>query len=88
MRSIFYSWQNDTESKYNRYFLEECLKEAIKFVNRSIEEGENFELDSDTRNVAGSPDIAETILKKIDNSDIVVADVTIIGQISDNKKNS
>jgi len=86
MRKIFYSWQKDTDPKYNRNFLEDCLKKAIKLLNRDIEEGENFEFDSDTRNEPGTPEISSTILKKIDNSEIVVADITLIGEIAGKKK--
>jgi hypothetical protein len=86
MRKIFYSWQNDTDSKYNRNFLEDCLKKAIKLLNRDIEEGGNFEFDSDTRNEPGTPEISSTILSKIKNSEVFVADITLIGKIVGKKK--
>ena len=33
-RSIFYSWQTDSSHRFNRYFIEDCLKRAIKQLNR------------------------------------------------------
>jgi len=37
---IFYSWMDDGAPKLNRYFIEECLKAAIKKLNRSTEVAE------------------------------------------------
>lgn len=38
------------------------------------------ELDKDTKGVAGSPPIAQTILKKIEECAIFVADLTFVGE--------
>jgi hypothetical protein len=38
-------------------------------------------VDSDIQNVPGSPDLAATILDKIDSSGVVVADVTSVGKV-------
>ena len=32
--SLFYSWQNDSDKKTNRNFIEAALKKAIKILNR------------------------------------------------------
>ena len=35
--TIFYSWQNTTETKYNRYFILNCIKKATKKIeNKSF----------------------------------------------------
>lgn len=79
MRIIFYSWQGDTDSKVNKYLIEEALKMAVKQYNdTSGDSSLHYTIDKDTLNVPGSPDIVETILSKIDVSNLVVADVTPI----------
>lgn len=70
--SIFYSWQSDI--KDSRNFISDCLKRLPK----KLRELSVIEIDRDTAGVAGSPNIGDTIYKKIDQCDIFVADVTII----------
>ena len=72
---VFYSWQSDTDSKYNRNFIESILKKAIK---GATSDGPFLSLDKDTMRVPGSPDIVNIILNKIDNAVCFVADVTPI----------
>jgi hypothetical protein len=66
---LFYSWQSDTPS--NRGMIQKCLREALKVVPK-------FELETATRDTLGSPDIASSILEKIDDSNMIIADVTIV----------
>ena len=47
------------------------------------ERQEKIHLDYDTRGVAGSPDIFNTILKKIQESCVFVGDMTIVGRVKD-----
>ncbi len=75
---VFYSWQTDVDSKYNRNFIEKVLEKTIKEVNSYVKEGPFISIDKDTRGVSGSPDIVTTILQKIDRSICFVADVTPI----------
>ena len=77
---VFYSWQNDLNNKYNRNFIKDCLERAIKKVNKSLDLEEAVRLDVDTKNVPGSPDIANTIYGKIRESDVFVGDVSFIGK--------
>lgn len=70
--SIFYSWQSDI--KDSRNFISDCLKRLPK----KLEELSVIEIERDTVGIAGSPNIGDTIYKKIDCCDIFVADVTII----------
>lgn len=79
-QNIFYSWQTDTNESLNRYFIEDCLKRAIKKLNR--EDLSDLVIDRDTKNVPGMPDIGHTILEKITKSTVVVADLTIINPSS------
>jgi hypothetical protein len=33
-RNVFYSWQTDSDESFNRYFIEDCVKRAIRKLNR------------------------------------------------------
>ncbi len=76
-RTVFYSWQSDLPSGTNRSFIETCLNKAIKEL-RGAQPRLDPCLDRDTSNVPGSPDIAATILDKIDNCHIFVGDISIV----------
>lgn len=78
--NIFYSWQTDTISTTNRNFIEDSLKKAIKDVNNRL--SLPLQLDKDTANREGSPDIVRTILEKIDECLLFVADISITGQFN------
>jgi hypothetical protein len=75
---IFYSWQEDINPKINKYYLKDCIEKAIKEINKNNKF--NISLDRDTYRVSGSPDIIDEILKKISNSDIFIADISIINK--------
>ena len=77
-QTVFYSWQSDSPPKSNRNFIQTVLKRAIDAINAKGTLAVEVVLDSDTRNVAGSPKIADTIYKKIDAASVFVADVTIV----------
>jgi hypothetical protein len=82
---VFYSWQSDLNAKYNRYFQLDCLKAAVKKVNQEFDLKESMREDHDTKGVAGSPDIATTILFKIESSDIFIGDISFVS-FSDNNR--
>lgn len=86
MGAIFYSWQSDAPNKTNRYFLKECLKNAIKCLNKEEDITEPLRIDQDSTGVPGMPDIASTIFDKINNCDVFVADLTFIGESTNGKK--
>jgi len=75
---IFYSWQSSLPNSTNRGFIKSCIEKTLKEINNDISLESRVSIDSDTINVPGSPDIINTILNKIDNSDIFIADVSII----------
>jgi hypothetical protein len=77
MRKIFYSWQSDTSG--NRSYLEDCLNDAVARIP-------DFAVDAATRNSRGAVDIAQTILLKIDEAEMVLADVSIINPESEGRK--
>ncbi len=73
---IFYSWQSWTPGARNREFIEEALEQVLA----QIEEVQDRSLiiDRDTKGLPGAPAIADSILQKIEQCDIFLADVTIV----------
>lgn len=82
--TVFFSWQSDRPAKITRAIIKSAIEAAIAELNAEIEEAdrpsdEKLELDHDTKGLPGSPDIAASILAKIESASIFVADVTPIG---------
>lgn len=81
---IFWSWQSDTPGEIGRYLVRDALNDAVEKL-RQVEDIEDavrdaLHLDHDIKDITGSPDLARTILEKIEKSEVVVADVTIVGR--------
>lgn len=75
---IFYSWQTTTNTKYNKNFISNCIKDAIKKI-KQIPDFKliDFEVTDAVRGESGQVAIADTIIqKKIPDCDIFVADLT------------
>ena len=85
---VFYAWQSDCPEKTNRYFIKNALENAIKEINKtfSVEEAKRgLELDHDTKNIPGTPDIASVIFNKIRDSDVFVVDLSMPFSTSNGK---
>jgi hypothetical protein len=85
---IFFSWQADTPNSSGRNFLRQVLEEVCEELSTDSEVDEAIRdllVDSDTQGIAGQPPIAETILKKIDGSAVVVCDMTLTGKRLDGR---
>ena len=76
--TIFYSWQSDLPNATNRGFIESALENAIRGLKREGDVHIDVAIDRDTEGVSGAPDIAETILAKIDRAQVFLADVSLI----------
>lgn len=76
MATVFWSWQSDRSARETRDLIKSALQMALDRVAADLDE--RPELDHDTKGVPGSPDIASTILLKIDSAAVFVADVTPI----------
>lgn len=63
---VFYSWQGDNQEA--KLLLQESLEAATKTCN--------LQLDHASRNLIGAQDIADSLLEKIDQASIFVADVS------------
>ncbi|MDK2899421.1 MAG: hypothetical protein PWQ10_608 [Patescibacteria group bacterium] len=74
---IFFSWQSDITQ--NRAILQ-------KAIHIALQDYDGHELETATRDMIGSVDIAKTILDKIDNADMLIADVSIINSNTNNER--
>lgn len=85
---IFYSWQTTTNTKYNKNFILTCLEKAVKKVNKKPELKDiEFIILEGVRGEPGSPQVASKITdERIPNSDIFIADLSVVNHISGFKK--
>ena len=94
---IFWSWQSDTHQSSGRNFIRGVLTDLVTELNVGAEDAErpdaddepgesHIRVDHDTLGVAGSPPIAETILRKISEAAVFVADVTPVGKTAGGKR--
>lgn len=86
--TVFYSWQSELPSNTNRGFVKTALDKAVRQLEKDGIVDQRPEIDQDTKGVPGSPDIVETIFRKIRECDVFVADVSIVntqghGDLSD-----
>jgi hypothetical protein len=82
-QTIFFSWQSDRSTNLCRNFIARALEDAVTRIaaDATVEKAprEDLAVDRDTQNVAGSPPIFDTILRKIESAIIVVPDLTFVG---------
>jgi|LakMenEpi03Aug12_release.lakeMendotaPanAssembly.Ray.scaffolds.fasta_scaffold19092_5 hypothetical protein len=83
--SIFYSWQSETPE--NRSFIKNALEKALKniYKDKSYDLNERLELDHDTKDIPGIPNITDTIFSKITNCRVFVADLSLTSTSDFNK---
>jgi hypothetical protein len=77
-----------TPGKIGRFLVRDALNDAIEKLraDNDIEDApRDVHLDHDVKDVPGSPDLVRTILAKIEKSEVVVADVTIVGKTEEGK---
>ncbi|WP_301074317.1 hypothetical protein [Sphingomonas sp.] len=77
-RKVFWSWQSDQPARETRDVIKAALQRALSNLQAEFEEAERPDIDHDTKDVPGSPDIVAAILEKIDAAAVFVADVTPI----------
>ena len=76
--TIFYSWQSALPNKTNRGFIERALNKAVESIKAEAEMVIEPCVERDVQGISGTPDIAQTIFRKIDECRIFVGDVSII----------
>lgn len=71
--TIFYSWQSDTRDGSRK-----IIEKALSIAKEELQEdnGISIEIDHSTLGKSGMPSIDQTILRKIDNCDIFLCDLT------------
>lgn len=82
---IFYSWQSDLENYKNRTFIKKSLDSVAKTIKAENSLSLNLQIDSDSREEMGTPDLSAKIFEKIDNCDIFIADISIINYSSSSR---
>jgi hypothetical protein len=76
---FFYSWQSERPTSVSRSFIRKALEKISTTLNQSGID-ERIEIDSDTQGVPGTPEIFSTILSKIEEAAVFVADLTICAE--------
>lgn len=74
--TLFYSWQSDNPKTRN--YIEKALKKALDNVSSDMDILEAPRLDKDTQGEVGAVSISATIKRKIAESKIFIADVSLI----------
>ncbi len=74
--NVFYSWQSELPSKANSQLIRSALNDAANKINEDDGLGTLTKMDEATRNIPGSPNIADSIFHKIKNSDVFVCDLS------------
>jgi hypothetical protein len=75
---VFYSWQSDLPNNTNRGLIGQALENAARSIRRDDSIQVEPVIDRDTVGVPGAPDIASTILDKIEKAQVFVCDVSIV----------
>ena len=87
MFRVFFSWQSDLNKNQTLYFIREAIDEAIKLAKET--ELIEAERDEATQGKTGSPDIVQSILSKINECDLFIADLSLCYTVnSDSGKKS
>lgn len=73
--TVFFSWQSNIKKQRNK--IQSELEKSIKSIKKNISI-ENIIIDRDTKGMAGSVDIANTIFDKIDRCRIFIADISFV----------
>jgi hypothetical protein len=91
---VFWAWQSDHPREISRDVVRTALEAAIehlkqeKKVFEAPEESRGeLHLDHDTKGLTGSPDVARSILEKIQDCTVFVGDISIVGKAPDKPGN-
>jgi hypothetical protein len=78
--SVFYSWQSDRPEDFCHYLIRDAANRALNDIGATNEVELLPRLDHDTKGEAGMPEIADTILRKIQRAGFFLADVTFVAE--------
>lgn len=84
---VFWSWQADLPGSIHRHFIKDALEDAISAISAEFEvdDADRPNLDHATKGVSGAADIAHTVLEKIAEAAVFVADVTPVAETQKGK---
>jgi len=85
---IFFSWQMTTDSKYNKYFILDCIKKSVKKLKNKPElKGVEFIIQEGITGESGSVQVASKIAdERIPNCDIFIADLSVVNHVNNVKQ--
>ncbi|MDR5821753.1 hypothetical protein [Caballeronia sp. LZ043] len=78
--TVFYSWQSTLPNSTNRGLVLTCIDKAVETLNAEMNVEDSLRVDSDTNGRPGSPKIFDTILEKIKQCDVFIADVSLVAE--------
>lgn len=84
--TVFYSWQSDLDARVTRQLIRDSLTDAITQLANELALEDAIRLDQDTQGVPGMPDIANTILAKIEKCSVFVPDLSLVGATNEGSK--
>jgi hypothetical protein len=77
--TVFYAWQSDLPKRTTRSLIHDATQAAIIRVANTLSLIDSPRIDHDTLDESGAPAITETILRKIKESAVFIADVSLVG---------
>jgi len=83
--TVFFAWQLDTPSDQNKTFIWNALKRATETADASASLESSPRPESDTSGVAGTPNIVETIFRRVRDCAVFVADLTFTAKTETGK---
>jgi hypothetical protein len=84
--TVFFAWQLDTPSEFNKKFIWEALQSAALHMGTGSLPEMSPRPEKDTEGVPGTPNIVHTIFKRIAECSAFVADITFIAKSEAGKK--
>ncbi len=79
---IFYSWQMDAPDDCNRKFIRGTIEAAFAGMGEGETIVDSPRVDSGMEGISGTPEVASIMFRKIDDCDIFIGDVTLVGRIA------
>jgi hypothetical protein len=83
--NIFFAWQLYTEATDNRSFIWDSICSACENLINEANPELSPRPEKDTEGISGTPNIVQTIFKKIDQCSMFIADVTFVGESHNGK---
>ena len=83
---VFFAWQLGTPAEHNRKFIWNALTEACQRVATGASPELSPRPETDTQGVPGSPNIVQTIFRRISECSVFVADLSFVATTANGKK--